>query len=344
MMKVIDLPQRTPAWLAWRAGGISASDVAILLGLSPYKTPWRLWAEKTGLVRSEAERSSDWFRNKGSGGEDAVRAAFEEKHDTLLLALCGESEEQPLIRASFDGIDDDGRPVELKVSCQKVYTEVLNLGRESPAFKLYYPQVQTQLYVSGQTLGWLVFYYGPGAMVEFAVERDEVFIAQTLIPGCLNFWEHIQKKKEPPRDVERDLFTPEGDDLTRWTAMAGEYREAAAAKARLDAQVKVLKAKMEVLEETFVAMMGDYLVAETAGIKVLKYQQRGLIGYKDAIVALFPELDTAALEPYRGATSDRVKITVLKEERATVPFDASMVAAETEKAREAKETEQSSFF
>ena len=118
-MNVIDLPQRTPAWLEWRARGVSASDVAILLGLSPYKTPWRLWAEKTGLVRSETELSSDWFRQKGTAGEDAVRWAFEEKHDTLLLALCGESEEQPLIRASFDGVDDDGRPVELKVACQK---------------------------------------------------------------------------------------------------------------------------------------------------------------------------------------------------------------------------------
>ncbi|WP_295457840.1 lambda-exonuclease family protein [uncultured Thiodictyon sp.] len=336
MMNVIDLPQRTPAWLEWRAGGVSASDVAILLGLSPFKTPWRLWAEKTGLVRSEAELSSDWFRNKGTGGEDAVRWAFEEKHDTMLLALCGESEEQPLIRASFDGIDDDGRPVELKVSCQKVYMEVLDLGRESTAYKLYWPQVQTQLYVSGQTLGWLVFYYGPGAMVEFEVERDEVFIAQTLVPGCLDFWAQIQNKKEPPRDPERDLYTPKAKELETWTLRAAEYRKAAAAKTALDNQVKTLKASIDVIEESLVAMMGDFLVAETAGIKVLRYAQRGLIAYKDAVAVLLPELDPAVLETYRGALSDRVKVTVLKEEKAQVPFDEAKVEAVLQTAEDDK--------
>ena len=326
MMNVIDLPQRTPAWLAWRAGGVSASDVAILLGRSPYKTPWRLWAEKTGLVRVEAELSSDWFRTKGTGSEDAVRWAFEQQHDTLLLPLCGESEEQPLIRASFDGIDDDGRPVELKVSCQQVYTEVLNLGRESTAFKLYYPQVQTQLYVSGQTLGWLVFYSGPGAMVEFAVERDETFIAETLVPGCLGFWDQIQNKQEPPRDPERDLYTPNATDVDTWTLRAAQYREATAAKGALDQQVKTLKARMEVIEEALVAMMGDFLLAETAGIKVLRYSQRGLIGYKDALAERVPDLDPAVLETYRGAPSARVKVTVLKEEQAAVPFHPAQLA------------------
>lgn len=339
-MNVIDLPQRTPAWLEWRAAGVSASDVAILLGLSPYKTPWRLWAEKTGLVRSEAELSSDWFRHQGIAGEDAVRWAFEEKHDTLLLALCGESEEQPLIRASFDGIDDDGRPVELKVSCQKVYTEVLNLGRESTAFKLYYPQVQTQLYVSGQTLGWLVFYYGPGAMVEFEVVRDDAFIADTLIPGCLAFWDQVQHKQEPPRDPERDLYTPKGDELTTWTLRAAEYRKAAAAKVELERKVKTLKASMDVIEEALVAMMGDFLVAETAGIKVLRYSQRGTIAYKDALAVLVPGLDPAVLETYRGASSARVKVTVLKEEQAQVPFDGATV----DDVRQTAEDEQGCFF
>lgn len=42
-------------WLVHRRAGIGASDVATLLGLSPYgDTPWQLWAEKTGA----------WMRRK----------------------------------------------------------------------------------------------------------------------------------------------------------------------------------------------------------------------------------------------------------------------------------------
>jgi len=48
-------------WLAARNTGISASDVAAVLGFSEYATPWEVWAEKTGLhprdaVDSEAIR------------------------------------------------------------------------------------------------------------------------------------------------------------------------------------------------------------------------------------------------------------------------------------------------
>ena len=45
-MKVIDLSQRTPAWHQWRIAGVTASEAPIIMGRSPYKTPWRLWAEK----------------------------------------------------------------------------------------------------------------------------------------------------------------------------------------------------------------------------------------------------------------------------------------------------------
>ena len=43
-MKIIDVAQRTPEWDRWRAQGITASESAVILGRSPYKTLWRLWA------------------------------------------------------------------------------------------------------------------------------------------------------------------------------------------------------------------------------------------------------------------------------------------------------------
>ena len=41
-MKIVDVTQRSPEWLRWRARGVTASEAAIVLGRSPYKTPWRL--------------------------------------------------------------------------------------------------------------------------------------------------------------------------------------------------------------------------------------------------------------------------------------------------------------
>ena len=122
-MKTIDVIQRTPEWERWRAQGVTASEAAIVLGRSPYKTPWRLWAERTGLARA-ADLSANPHVQRGNALEDAARRAFEERHDTLLLPLCGESEEHPVLRASFDGIADDGAPVELKVPAERTFAEV----------------------------------------------------------------------------------------------------------------------------------------------------------------------------------------------------------------------------
>jgi hypothetical protein len=39
----------------------------------------------------------------------------------MLLPLCGESEDHPVLRASFGGIADDGSPVELKVPVERTF-------------------------------------------------------------------------------------------------------------------------------------------------------------------------------------------------------------------------------
>ena len=49
-MTVVDLNQRSDEWLNWRSLGVTATDIPVILGLSPYKTVWQLWAEKTGRI------------------------------------------------------------------------------------------------------------------------------------------------------------------------------------------------------------------------------------------------------------------------------------------------------
>ena len=45
--------QRSPEWFALRADGITATDVSVIAGLNPYKTPYQLWAEKLGKYEPE---------------------------------------------------------------------------------------------------------------------------------------------------------------------------------------------------------------------------------------------------------------------------------------------------
>ena len=74
-------------------------------------------------------------------------------------------------------------------------------------------------------------------------------------------------------------------------------------------------------------MMGGFLAAEAAGVKVTRYLQSGAIDYGKALKALLPEVDAATLETYRRKGSERVRITPLDEETATIPFDGKAVDA-----------------
>lgn len=50
------------AWLAARRNGISASDVAAVLGFSEYATPWEVWADKTRLRPHEVDATKEAIR------------------------------------------------------------------------------------------------------------------------------------------------------------------------------------------------------------------------------------------------------------------------------------------
>jgi len=264
---------------------------------------------------------------RGKALEDAARRAFEERHGTLLLPVCGESEEHPVLRASFDGIADDGSPVELKVPAERTFAEVSAQKTEATAFRLYWPQVQHQLYVAGADRGWLLFYGGPGRLLEFPVERDEAFLGGELVPACLQFWEAIAKRKEPKRDPARDLYVPVGEALDQWSVLAGEYRDLLREKARLDTLLKERKADLDSVECKLIAMMGGFLAAEAAGLKVTRFLQNGAIDYSKALKALLPDVDPSELETFRRKASERVRVTALDEEAATIPFDGQAVDA-----------------
>ena len=58
-------------WLDWRRGGIGSSDIAAIIGLSPWATPYSVWAEKTG--RLDNHDNDDTVKEFGRRAGRAVR-------------------------------------------------------------------------------------------------------------------------------------------------------------------------------------------------------------------------------------------------------------------------------
>lgn len=304
-MKVVNYKQKSPEWLAWRSQGITATDASIILGKSPYKTPWRLWAEKTGYANPE-DLSKNPNVQRGVELEDQARKVVEEEMGDILLPVCIEENDGSIFRASLDGITSDGRPVELKCPSQKVWDEVVEQGENSAPYRLYAIQVQYQILVSGAGEGLLVF-FREGEKIEFVIKRDEALIDQ-LRTECTKFWEMVEKKVEPPKDPERDLFLPGDAEASEWVMQAEIYRLAEQRIKALKEEIAKLEEQQQPAIERMKELMGDFNVADYAGVAITRYSVSGRIDYKRIVESL--DVSPEVIEQYRGKDAERYRVTV----------------------------------
>lgn len=78
--------ERTGQWYARRRDGITASEVAAILGLSRWESPWSLWHRKKGLLDEEPDNDAmRWGRKL----EALIADEFDERHPYLHVLRIG---------------------------------------------------------------------------------------------------------------------------------------------------------------------------------------------------------------------------------------------------------------
>ncbi len=310
-MKVVNFQQRSEEWHRWREKGISASEIATILDRNPDKTRWRLWAEKVGKVpREDLSRNPNVRR--GIEKEDLARQLAEDLLGDLLLPICAENDGDPLFRASLDGVTSKNEPAELKCPARSTFQEAKEKREESKAYRLYYPQVQQQMLVTGGAQGYLLLYFdedGEKDHVLFTIPRDDALIQDIRSEGRA-FWEMVISGKEPTKDPLRDVLVPEGDTRSAWATLAGERRQQAKFLAEAERQVKRIKEILSENEKAMIALMGDFMRAEADGVAITRYSQQGNVNYTKLLGELLPNLDEDTLNIYRGKPSERARVTL----------------------------------
>lgn len=310
-MKIINLSQRSPRWHQWRKGGVSASVAAVILGTSPYKTRWRLWAEKTGRA-AEEDLSKNPNVMRGFQLEDRARQCCESVlGEDFLLPVCAESDKNSLVLASFDGLTESNIPTELKCPCQTNYDSVVAEGEASESFKLYYPQIQQQIYVADAPYGWLMFYSpaNNGDHRIFKVPRDDTLITD-LLTGIGEFWELVQKDQPPALDEERDLYIPSDEEAGDWIYQATDYRLLDQQIREIERKIKELKGKQSVAQKVMQDMMGSFYKAEFAGVSITCFEKQGTVDYRRFLSENHPNVDNQSLEMYRKDSTTQYRVTV----------------------------------
>jgi putative phage-type endonuclease len=196
----IKAPQRSAKWLELRKQGIGASDVAAVLGVSPYKSRLELYLQKRGELD---EKPVGAAAQRGVILEDAVAKMYEaERPGTKLRSWHGiiRRKDAPWKYASLDRtIVGTERIVEIKTS-------------SSPRWQLYPvpPEVEAQarwqMIVSGfkhvdiaALLGGLVLRI---ETIEWDDEKHERIEAEVE-----QFWRDVQDGVQPdPAPLDADIF------------------------------------------------------------------------------------------------------------------------------------------
>ncbi len=148
-MKIHNVIQGSPEWVALRAGYFTASDAPAMMGASPYTTRAELLRRKhTGLLEEVDEATQRRF-DAGHQTEAAFRPIAEEILDGEdLAAVTGSIELDGLhLLASFDGLTFDRTTgYEHKLFNASLARAIEADGEPGPA---YYWQMEHQLLVSG---------------------------------------------------------------------------------------------------------------------------------------------------------------------------------------------------
>lgn len=284
------MEQGTNEWLLWRQKGIGSSDVAIIMGLSPWKTAYQLWLEKGDKVK--VENGENFATRRGHENEPKARAHVELLTGKSWPADLIIDEKKPHYRVSLDGRCGD-EILEIKVPSIKLVDDVETLGLQGiPDY--YMVQMQYQLLVSkAKRCMFVCFHPERNKISSVWVEPDEVWLKK-IVKAVDDFWDML-KTGEQPAMTARDYIQLDNQS----------FLDDAKSYITLQNDIKILEQKLDAVKARILEQAKVHPAIEGGGIKVTGYTVKGTVDYSK-----IEELKMINLELYRKPPRKQYKITV----------------------------------
>ena len=208
------IPVRDEAhWHELRAKSIGGSDIACILGVSPYKSKWQLWMEKAGKLQAE-DLSQNMAIQAGTFLESGIAnwAAHRWSMPVSKVTDYYTDDNVPGMGASLDYVTEDMNPVEIKWSARG-HGWHHNGDQILEAPEYYLVQVQHQiacLNANGIDVdsGWLVAMIDNEPRRMLVPRHDGVISA--IREAITDFWASIESGAEPDPD-----FSLDGEAITK---------------------------------------------------------------------------------------------------------------------------------
>lgn len=276
LVDITDLPRDD--WLNYRRRGIGGSDVAAILGVSPFRTARDIYYDKIGVVAVEPDESNWVPLEVGNLLEDLVARIFQKKtgYRVFKIKKMFYHPKHPFMLADVDYFVElpDGTIalLEIKTTNYNAKDHWWLDGRE--VVPVYY-ELQGRHYMAVMDYDRVFFccLYGntEDEVIIREVKRDLAY-EEEMIYLEQAFWEgYVQKRIPPPYVEDGDLVLdsvrmygapadPDADAVTlnanQMTVLA-QYLQLQQEKARFDAESKRMEAAMKRLRGRIASEMGS---------------------------------------------------------------------------------------
>lgn len=268
------IKQNTPEWLEMRKSHIGASDAPIVMGISPWKTPYQLWEEKLGLSKQPAQ---NFAMKRGHELEPKALQAYNDYTGNFCAPEVVFHQERKYMMSSLDGLSLD-RSMVVEIKCPGKRDHDIAANGEIP--EKYYPQLQHQLATIGLNMLHYFSYSGDSYHL-IEVPRDDDYIENLYkIEG--EFWDNL-KTFESPALTDKDYL--QKDDAV-WAEHAKAFSD-------VNSQMKALKVKEKECRDLLINL-SDGRNCIGGGVKLQKILRKGSVDYKS-----ITELGGVDLEQYR---------------------------------------------
>jgi len=285
MSTIVNLVQGSAEWQEHRRTHRNASETPVVLGVSPWTTPYQLWQQKLGLVKPQVNAAM----LRGSEQEPAARAAYERQTGLVMKPLVLVDGEYS---ASLDGYTLAGdRIVEIKCPRQGRASSLWKSVQSRFLPEHYQWQVQHQLMVTKADIADVFVFDGAEGVV-FPVAPDP-----STWPRIWAAWDKfaaLVATKSPPPLAKGDVCERSDPE---WAAAAAAYLEA---KRAADTVSKTL----DEVKATLVAL-ADHTSVSGGGVTVTRFWKSGVVEYKK-----IPELQALDLEQYRAPAREEVRVAI----------------------------------
>lgn len=204
--------------IADRRDWIGASEIAALVGASPYLSRFKLWHIKAGSLPADDLESERVLA--GQFLEPSIAAWANAKWQWDLVKSVGYTPHPtvPGMGASLDYVSQaTGEVVDIKNVDSLVFREEWDCdGDFVHAAPMHLNlQIQAQMACAQARAGWLVACVGGNRLVRHRIERHDGVIAR-LEAEVADFWTSIRERRAPAPDYQRD-----GEALGRLYASGG---------------------------------------------------------------------------------------------------------------------------